>query len=71
MNNIEIINKLKYRLQDILTDKKVETDVDIYHYNYEEKEGDNYEIQFVLVDGEKKYLLYNGRFPIVKEGKIK
>ena len=29
MNKTEIINKLEYRLQDILTDKKVETDVDI------------------------------------------
>ena len=29
MNKTEIINKLKYRLQDILTVKKVETDVDI------------------------------------------
>ncbi|MEM9824430.1 MAG: hypothetical protein AAF985_25315, partial [Bacteroidota bacterium] len=40
-----------------------------YHYNHQKKDGENFEIQFVLIDGDDLHFLYNGRFSVYDDGK--
>ncbi len=40
------------------------------HTNYQRKESNNYEIQFLLIRDGDEHLLYNGKFPLVKDGEM-
>jgi len=65
---VEFNEESAYKNNLVLFDYSPEKIIEKYHYNHEKKSGSNYEIQFVLVDGDDIHLLYRGRFSVYQNG---